>query len=235
MTTIPNAVMADNVARIRENMAQAARQAGRAPEEVLLCAVCKGHDADTIKQSAPLAVDLFGENRMQELMAHLEADAFGGKPCHFIGRLQSNKVRRVVGNVAVIESVGTPRLLRAINREAERQGIIQDILLQVNIGQEETKSGAAQEELWPLLALAEELEKVRVRGLMAIPPAFDNSPESRGWYAKMRVLFEQAQGRWPDNRDLDILSMGMTDSYQAAILEGATIIRVGRGIYGERP
>ncbi len=226
--------LAHSIAQVREQMANAARQAGRKPEEVLLCAVAKGHPAELIAQSATLDVDLYGENRMQEMLEHMAGNAFGEKPCHFIGHLQSNKVRRVVGNVAMIESVGSPRLLAAIDKEAARQGIVQDILLQVNIGDEDTKSGAAAEDLWPLMEGAMGMPAVRVRGLMAIPPAFDNSPESRRWFAGMRELFEQARSRCPDKQALDTLSMGMTDSFEAAILEGSTLVRVGRGIFGAR-
>lgn len=227
-------VLSRNIADIRGQMAEVAAKAGRNPEEVRLCAVAKGHPADLIKLSAQLPVDLFGENRMQEMAAHMEAGAFGDKPCHFIGRLQTNKVRRVVGSAAVIESVGSARLLAAIHLEAARQGIVQDILLQVNIGEEDSKAGAAAEDLWPLMEEAAGYTAVRVRGLMAIPPAFDNSPESRRWFAGMRSLYEQARVRWPQNTALNTLSMGMTDSFIAAILEGSTMVRVGRGIFGER-
>ena len=122
-----SALLAENVARIRDQMAQAAAQAGREPHDVQLCAVAKRHPGEVIRLSAPLQIDLFGENRMQEMVSHMQADAYAGKPCHFIGRLQSNKVRRVVGAVRVIESVGTARLLGAINKEAARQGIVQDV------------------------------------------------------------------------------------------------------------
>ncbi|NLD35228.1 MAG: YggS family pyridoxal phosphate-dependent enzyme [Clostridiales bacterium] len=226
--------LADRVAEVRYQIAEAAAQAGRAPQEIQLCAVCKGQDAQMIKASALLPVDLFGENRMQEMQLHLEANAFQGKPCHFIGHLQTNKVRRVVGAMDMIQSVNSLRLLNAIDREAERQGIVQDILFEINIGEEDSKTGASQELLWPMLDAAAALTHVRVRGLMAIPPAFDNSPQSRRYFAGMYRLLEQARQRYTEHAPLDTLSLGMTDSFLAAILEGATLVRVGRAIYGAR-
>ena len=226
--------LADRVAEVRYQIAEAAAMAGRAPQEIQLCAVCKGQDAQMIKASALLPVDLFGENRMQEMQLHLEANAFQGKPCHFIGHLQTNKVRRVVGAMDMIQSVNSLRLLNAIDREAERQGIVQDILFEINIGEEDSKTGASQELLWPMLDAAAALTHVRVRGLMAIPPAFDNSPQSRRYFAGMYRLLEQARQRYTEHAPLDTLSLGMTDSFLAAILEGATLVRVGRAIYGAR-
>ena len=226
--------MADNVAEIRRRMAEAAIAAGRHPQEVLLCAACKSRSSDTVKLSSALPVDLFGENRMQEMAAHHEAGAYGGKPCHFIGHLQTNKVNRVVGLAAVIQSVDSLRLLEAIDREASGQGLVQDILFEVNIGAELSKSGAAIGGLRPLFEAAAAMNNIRVRGLMAIPPACDNAQESRRYFAMLRQLFEQTARQRYKNALLDTLSMGMSDSYEAAILEGATIVRVGMGIYGER-
>lgn len=226
--------MAENVARIREEIAQAALSAGRKPEEVLLCAVCKTRTPDTIRDSAALPVDLFGENHMQELLVNHEAGAYLQKPVHFIGHLQTNKVKKVVGRANCIQSVDSARLLDAVAKEAEKQGLRQDILLELNIGKESTKTGAAAEALFPMLEQAEALPSLRVRGLMAIPPAFDNSDESRRYFAMLRELLEQAKGRHYANALLDTLSMGMSGSYLAAIREGATIVRVGTAIYGPR-
>ncbi|MGI6688424.1 MAG: YggS family pyridoxal phosphate-dependent enzyme [Christensenellales bacterium] len=225
--------MTDNVEKIRQQMARAAQEAGRKPEDILLCAVCKTQPSDIVRASASLPVDLFGENRMQELVRHHEDGAFLDKPCHFIGHLQTNKVRRVVGLVSMIESVNSPRLLAAIASEAEKQGLVQDILFEINIGEEDSKIGASKEALWPMLDQATVLPSVRVRGLMAIPPAFDNSPASRCYFAMMRRLLEEAQSRFPQAA-LDTLSMGMSGSFIAAIQEGATLIRIGTAIYGER-
>ncbi len=226
--------MANNVAEIRRRMAEAAISAGRRPEEVLLCAACKTRGPETIRESALLPVDLFGENRVQEMLVNFGAGAYLGKPCHFIGRLQTNKVKKVVGRVSVIESVDSLRLLESIQREAVLQGLRQDILIEINIGEELSKGGVATEDLRPMLDAAAVMQNVRVRGLMAIPPAAAKGEESRRCFALLRRLFEQTR-EWQDgNTPLDTLSMGMTDSFEAAILEGATIVRVGTGIYGAR-
>lgn len=226
--------MAENVHAIREKMAQAARAAGRAPQEVLLCAVCKTRTGETVRQSAALPVDLFGENHMQELVAHFDGGDYLGKPAHFIGHLQTNKVKKVVGRAQVIQSVDSVRLLEAIDREAEKQDLRQQILFELNIGGELTKTGASADELWPLLERCAALSHVEARGLMAIPPAFDNGEDSRRYFAMLRELMERAKERHYENARLDTLSMGMTDSYLAAIAEGATIVRVGTAIYGPR-
>lgn len=226
--------MAENVAAIREKMAQAAKSAGRDPDDILLCAVCKTRSCETVRESAALPVDLFGENHMQELVKHFDAGAFLQKPAHFIGHLQTNKVKKVVGRAAVIESVDSLRLLEAVDKEAEKQGLRQEILFELNVGGEITKTGAAAEDLWPLMERAAGLTHVFVRGLMAIPPAFDNGPESRRWFAALRELSERAAGRHYENARMEVLSMGMTDSYLAAIAEGATLVRVGTAIYGPR-
>ncbi len=226
--------MAENVAAIRQRMAAAAIAAGRDPGDIALCAVCKTRTGETIRQSAALPVDLFGENHMQELITHFDEGDYLGKPVHFIGHLQTNKVKKVVGRAAVIESVDSLRLMEAIEKEAAKQSLRQDILLEINIGAVESKTGASAEELFPLLEAAQAMEHIRVRGLMAIPPAFDNGDESRRWFALLRAMLNQAQDRHFAGAQLDTLSMGMTDSFEAAILEGATVVRVGTGIYGAR-
>ena len=171
---------------------------------------------------------------MQELVTNSDAGAYLNKPVHFIGHLQTNKVKKVVGRAHIIQSVDSIRLLEAIDKEAGKQDLRQEILLELNIGGEVTKTGAAAEDLWPMLERAAGLQNVHVRGLMAIPPAFDNGPESRRYFAMLRELLEQAKARKYENADLDILSMGMSGSYEAAILEGATLVRVGTAIYGQR-
>ena len=226
--------MAEAVAEIRERMACAARAAGRQPEEVLLCAVCKTRDVETVRASAGLDIDLFGENHMQELVEHAEAGAFLGKPSHFIGHLQTNKVRRVVGLAAVIESVDSLRLLETVEKEAERQNVRQDILLELNLGGEQSKTGAPESMLWPLLERAAGSARLCVRGLMTIPPYSADGEGSRPYFARLRALLERARERGYDNAPLDMLSMGMSNSYEAAIAEGATIVRVGTAIYGAR-
>ena len=226
--------MAERVAELRRQMAQAAREAGRAPEDILLCAACKSHGSDIVRQSAALPIDLFGENRMQELVVHLADDAFLGKPCHFIGHLQTNKVRQVVGCADMIESIGSRRLLECVAAEAQKQGLRQDVLIEINIGAEASKSGIAPEELPALLECAHAFPSVQVRGLMAIPPAAAAPGASRLFFARLRTLFEQARAAQGGNVCMEYLSMGMSADFGDAILEGANLVRVGTALFGVR-
>ena len=158
--------MAENVAAIRRTMAEAARKAGRDAAEIRLCAACKTRTVEEVRASADLAIDLFGENHVQELVEKTDAGAYAGKPGHFIGHLQTNKVNKVVGRAAVIESVDSERLLQKIEAAAARAGLVQDVLIEVNIGAETSKSGIAPESLWPLAEAAEAVAHLRLRGLM---------------------------------------------------------------------
>ena len=171
--------IAENLARARENIQRAAMAAGRDPEKVTLVAATKTQSDDTIRQAIAAGVTVCGENRGQELTAHLAANAYEGAAVHFIGHLQTNKVKYVVGHAALIHSVSSEKLLLAIDKQAEKLGICQDILLEVNLAGEESKSGFAPEEALPAARLAAELEHVRLRGLMCIPPAAEKSGENR--------------------------------------------------------
>lgn len=226
--------LTDRVNAIRYRMENAAKGAGRALSEISLCAACKAQPSNIVRLSASLPVDLFGENRMQEMREHQMADAFLGKPCHFIGHLQTNKVRQVVGAVEVIQSVDRVRLVNAIQVEAARQKLVQEILIEVNLGQEDSKAGVHAQDLKPLMEAAAACDNIRILGLMAIPPITQTEDEARRYFANLRTLMEQAKTWQFGNAQLQVLSMGMTGSYEAAIKEGATIIRVGREIYGER-
>ena len=226
--------MAEAVARIREKMTTAAKAAGRDPGEVLLCAACKTRTVEEVRYSADLPIDLFGENHVQELVEKTDAGAYNGKPGHFIGHLQTNKVNKVVGRAALIQSVDSTRLLDKIEAAAERLGITQEILMEINIGDEASKSGVSPEALWELTDAAEARDHLRLRGLMAIPPADAGEDETRAFFARMRELLEQTRGRGYARARLDTLSMGMSGDYEAAIREGATIVRIGTAIYGAR-
>lgn len=225
--------MAQAVAQIRARMADAARAAGRDPAEVLLCAACKTRTVEEVRASAALPIDLFGENHVQELVEKTDAGAYAGKPGHFIGHLQTNKVNKVVGRAALIQSVDSERLLDKIETAAARLDLTQEILLEINIGEEASKSGITAEGLWPLLEAAAAKEHIRLRGLMAIPPADAGEAGTRVFFARMRELLEQAARQY-DRARMDILSMGMSGDYAAAIKEGATLVRIGTAIYGAR-
>ena len=226
--------IAENVARIRAEMDAAAVRCGRDPSEIKLCAATKMNDADAVRQAIAAGVDCCGENRVQELTAKLAEDAYEGAPVHFIGHLQTNKVKQVVGKVALIHSVDSERLLRAINAEAARQGIRQSILLEVNIGNEESKSGFRPEEILPLLEKIGEFSNVCMKGLMAIPPISRFPGENLQYFQKMFQLSVDIREKINDNVTVDCLSMGMSDDYVDAIACGSTMIRVGTAIFGAR-
>ena len=225
--------MAQAIADIRGKIAQAAKVSSRQPRDITLCAVCKTRTSETVRLSAQLDVDIFGENHMQELVAHAQDGAYLGKDAHFIGHLQTNKVKKVVGTARMIQSVDSLRLLEAINSEARKQQITQDILFEINIGLEESKSGISPSALLELAEQAAAMDGIRVRGLMAIPPAGAEDSETRRYFEQMRKLFEKLQSYY-SNHSVDTLSMGMSGSYLAAIEEGATLVRVGTAIYGAR-
>ena len=214
----------------------AALAAGRSPEEITLCAATKVQSDDTIRQAIAAGITVCGENRVQELTAHLEANAYRGAQVHFIGHLQTNKVNKVVGKVDLIQSVDSEHLLRAIDRQAVKLGIVQDILLEVNIGREESKGGCLPEEVEALARLTGELEGVRLRGLMAIPPISQEPGANLPYFSAMRQLFVDIRGKMSDNQnDIDCLSMGMSGDYEDAIAQGATLVRVGTALFGPRP
>ena len=226
--------IAENVARIRAQMADAAIKAGRDPKDILLCAATKMNDADAVRQAIAAGVDCCGENRVQELTAKLAEDAYRGKPVHFIGHLQTNKVRQVVGKVSLIHSVDTLHLLEAINKEALRQGIRQDILLEVNIAGEESKSGFLVQELSAVTDKLKDFPGVFVRGLMAIPPICQNKTDNHKFFQEMCNLSVDITAKKYDNVRVDILSMGMSGDFEDAIACGATMIRLGTAIFGPR-
>ena len=226
--------IAENVARIKKQIAQAAEAAGRDPSRILLCAATKMNDADAVRQAIAAGVDCCGENRVQELTQKLKENAYAGVPVHFIGHLQTNKVRQVVGKVSLIQSVDRIKLLQAIQEEAARQGICQDILLQLNIGREESKGGFLTEELPSLLPSLRQYPNVRVRGLMAIPPICQDSGDNDKFFQEICNVSVDITRKKYDNVSVDILSMGMSDDFESAIRFGSTMIRVGTAIFGAR-
>ena len=226
--------IAENVASIRSAMAQAAREAGRDPGEVKLCAATKMNDADAVRQAIAAGVDLCGENRVQELTQKLRQNAYQGAPIHFIGHLQTNKVRQVVGKVDLIQSVGSAHLLSAIDREAGKQGIRQHILLEVNIGSEEAKTGFAAGDILPLIDKIDSYPNICVRGLMAIPPISRNPGDNLKFFLEMRQIYVDIRAKKNDNVSVDCLSMGMSGDFADAIRAGSTMIRVGTAIFGAR-
>ena len=226
--------IAENVAAIRAQIVDAAIAAGRDPKEILLCAATKMNDAEAVRQAIAAGVDCCGENRVQELTAKLADNAYDGAPVHFIGHLQTNKVKQVVGKVDLIQSVDSERLLDAIQKEAARQGIIQEILLEVNVGGEESKSGLTVEQVYEILPKIADLANIRVVGFMAIPPICHFSGENDKFFQEMYNLSVDITAKKYDNVRVRIMSMGMSDDYQDAIACGSTMIRIGTAIFGAR-
>ena len=226
--------IAENVARIRAEIAEAAAACGRDPKEILLCAATKMNDAEAVRQAIAAGVDCCGENRVQELTAKLAENAYEGAPVHFIGHLQTNKVKQVVGKVDLIQSVDSERLLKEINKEAAKQGIIQNILLEVNIGEEASKSGFQAEDIPGIVEKMGEFPNVCMKGLMAIPPISQKEGENRKFFQKMFNLYVDIQNKIDDNVKVDCLSMGMSGDLRDAIACGSTMIRVGTAIFGAR-
>ena len=226
--------IAENIAAVRQQMDQAARETGRTGADVILVGASKMNDAAACQEAIAAGIDALGENRVQEMTAKLAENAYAGRPLHFIGHLQRNKVRQVVGKADLIQSVGSTELLQEIEKAAGRLELCQDILLEVNIGGEESKSGVSPEALWPLLDAAAAQEHIRVKGLMAIPPVNDDDAQNRRYLAAVHDLFVKAGERGYSNMEMQTLSMGMSGDYENAIREGATLVRIGTAIYGER-
>ncbi len=226
--------VAENVSVIRAKMKEAAIQAGRDPKDILLCAATKMNDADAVRQAIAAGVDCCGENRVQELTAKLSQNAYEGKPVHFLGHLQTNKVKQVVGKVDLIHSVDSMRLLDAIAKEADRQDIRQDILLEINIAAEDSKSGFTVEELPRVLDKISGYSGIFVRGLMAIPPICQNKTDNHKFFQEMYNLSVDITAKKYDNVWVDVLSMGMSGDYEDAIACGSTMIRLGTAIFGPR-
>ena len=223
-----------NVAAIREKMAEAARSCGRDPKEIKLCAATKMNDAARVKEAVAAGVDCCGENRVQELLEKQPQGAYEGAPVNFIGHLQTNKVKQVVGRVDLIESVDRTELLECVEKQAAKLGLVQDILLEVNIGAEESKSGFTPEETMQTAAKMAEYPHCHLKGLMAIPPVSEHEGDNCRYFAEMRNLFVDISAKKYDNVSMECLSMGMSGDYPDAIREGATMIRVGTAIFGAR-
>lgn len=226
----------ENVKQVREKIDAAAREAGRDPAEVTLVAATKVQTSDTIRAAIAAGITVCGENRVQELTGHLDDNAYEGAQVHFIGHLQTNKVKYIVGRVDLIHSVDSPRLLEAIDQRAEKLDLVQDILIEVNIGDEESKGGCPVGQVAALAALAAQAKHVRLRGLMCIPPVVDQPEQARPYFVKMRQLFVDIKKQMGDNEsDINCLSMGMSGDFEEAVRQGATHVRVGTALFGARP
>ena len=226
--------ISENVARVKETIAAAALAAGRDPGEIRLVAASKMNDAGRIREAIAAGVDCCGENRVQEMVEKHAQGAYAGASLHFIGHLQKNKVKQVVGLAELIHSADSLELLRVIDRCAAQRGLRQDVLLEVNIGEEAAKSGFHAGEIPEILAACGQFSALRVRGLMAVPPICAAPEENRPFFLRMKQLFVDNGRKKYDNVSMDFLSMGMTGDYAEAIACGATLVRIGTGIFGPR-
>ena len=223
----------EHIAAVRREMAEAARESGRSERDIILVGASKMNDAAACQEAIAAGVDALGENRVQEMTAKLAQNAYDGAPLHFIGHLQRNKVRQVVGKAALIQSIGSEALLREVEKEAARQQLVQDILLEVNIGGEAAKSGFAPAALADAAALARTLPHVRVRGLMTIPPADASREENMVYFQKVHALYVDINEKMYDNK-WEYISMGMSGDFADAIRCGSNMVRVGTAIFGAR-
>ena len=223
----------ENIEAIRAEIDEAARETGRTGADIVLVGASKMNDAAACQEAIAAGIDALGENRVQEMTAKLAEDAYRGAPLHFIGHLQRNKVKQVVGKVDLLQSVGSLELLAEVDKQAEKLGLVQDILLEVNIGGEEAKSGFAPGAAEDAAARAKECAGVRVRGLMTIPPANATREENMVYFQKVKALYVDISEKMYDNK-LEYLSMGMSGDYADAIRAGANMVRVGTAIFGAR-
>ena len=223
-----------NYQKICENIERAAQSVGKTASDITFLAATKTVDADVINHAISLGLRYIGENRVQELLSKYDDYDLDHASLQFIGHLQTNKVRQIVGKVDLIQSVDSVKLAKEISRCSEKLGITTDILLEVNIGREENKSGVMPENLPELLDQVKDIPAVKVRGLMAIPPICENAQENCKFFDNMRNIFLDIGSKNIDNISMDILSMGMSDDYEEAIRCGANMIRVGSALFGAR-
>ena len=221
------------MAQVEENIAKACERAGRNRNEVTLIAVSKTKPVDMIREAIDYGIKDFGENKVQELCDKIEVIP-EKLNWHLIGHLQRNKVKYIVDKVSLIHSVDSLRLAEQIDAEAKKKNVVCDILIEVNIAGEESKFGVSKEQVKGLLDDIRHLSNIRVKGLMTIAPFVDDAEDNRVHFKEMYQLFIDMRQENADNISMEVLSMGMTGDYQVAIEEGATMVRVGTGIFGAR-
>ena len=226
-------MLKENLAVVEENIAKACKKAGRDRSEVTLIAVSKTKPVSMLQEIYDENIRHFGENKVQELCDKIEQMP-QDIHWHMIGHLQRNKVKYIVGKVALIHSVDTYRLAEEINIQAKKKNVVVPILVEVNIAEEESKFGTSAEDAMLLVSEIAQLENVQVKGLMTIAPYVENPEDNRAYFRKIKQLSVDITNKNIDNVSMEILSMGMTGDYMVAIEEGATMVRVGTGIFGER-
>ena len=226
-------MLVKNLQEVEHNIQEACKKTNRSRDEVTLIAVSKTKPVSMLKEVYDLGVRNFGENKVQELSEKYPQMPNDMK-WHLIGHLQTNKVRQVIDKACLIHSVDSVRLAETIEKEAAKKDIIIDVLLEVNVAEEESKFGFKVNEVLSAIEIIATFPHVRIQGLMTIAPFVENPEENRSIFASLQKLSVDISNKNIDNVNVDILSMGMTNDYQVAIEEGATMIRVGTGIFGER-
>ncbi len=226
-------MLKENLDKVEKNICAACERSGRKREEVTLIAVSKTKPVEVLKEAYDLGVRVFGENKVQELDVKIPKFP-NDVDWHMIGHLQRNKVKYIAGKVALIHSVDSLRLAEEINKEAKKRDIVIPILIEVNAAGEASKFGVSCEETLGLVKEVSALPNVAIKGLMTIAPYVVDSEKNRPYFRKIKDLSVDIANKNIDNVSMDILSMGMTGDYEVAIEEGATMVRVGTGIFGER-
>ncbi|MBR2280683.1 MAG: YggS family pyridoxal phosphate-dependent enzyme [Ruminococcus sp.] len=223
-----------NYKTIEERISEAAVKSGRSREDITFLAATKTVDAERINYAISLGLKYIGENKVQELLSKYEDYDLNNASLQFIGHLQSNKVRQIVGKVDLIQSVDSVKLAKEISKQSKKNNINSDVLIEVNIGEEESKSGINAENLHELLDKIKDLENISVKGLMCIPPICDSPQKNLKFFDKMNNIFIDISDKNIDNISMDILSMGMSADYYEAILCGANMVRIGSSLFGAR-
>ena len=226
-------MVAENLAQVQKNINESCNKINRGPNEVTLIAVSKTKPVEMLKEAYDAGARVFGENKVQEIV-----DKYDQMPSdvkwHMIGHLQRNKVKYIVDKVAMIHSVDSLRLAETIEKEAAKKAVIVPILIEVNVAQEESKFGLKPEEVLPLIEQIADFSHIRIKGLMTIAPYVDNAEENREIFRELKKLSVDIAAKNINNVTMSVLSMGMTGDYMVAVQEGATMVRVGTGIFGAR-
>lgn len=223
-----------NYNHIKERIAEAAVKSGRKPEDITFLSATKTVEPEYINYAISLGLDHIGENRVQELLSKYDEYNLENCSLQFIGHLQSNKVRQIVGKVDLIQSVDSLKLAKEVSRVSQNKNLTTDILVEVNIGKEDNKSGVMPEMLEELLYQIKDLPSINIKGLMTIPPICDDNNKIRSFFSDMNKMFLDISSKKLDNVSMDVLSMGMSGDYYEAILEGANMVRIGSALFGKR-
>ena len=219
---------------ITENIARAAEKSGRKYEDILFLAATKTVEPKVINHAVSLGLKYIGENKVQELLSKYEEYDLKNCDLQFIGHLQTNKVRQIIDKVSMIQSVDSVKLANEISKQSVKNSLVSNILIEVNIGREENKSGVLAEELEELLGRVSEMPNIKVRGLMTVPPICEKKTDVCKFFDKMQQLFIDISAKKMDNIYMDYLSMGMSDDYEEAVLSGANMVRIGSRLFGRR-